>query len=440
MFRAMPTRILLGALVSAVVAVILVIMSAWVAVETYLSAADGIALPAESVQACHADPAGWSEHTLGAVFAYGYDRQGTSLNPQAFPLPEGAAAVALAKGTWTGDQGDARLTVRRTGDGGPCALIALSFHPPMEGVVAPAMLTLLAGIAITGIVVLVLQLVFTVRPLTRRIARLRVSAADVGTDAFAPPVDRVRDDLHAIADVLERSHARIVADREALQHRNEALERHLAEIAHDLRTPLASLQLAVGEAAASSPGGVGTPMDRAVSDVAYVSQLVDNLHQATRLRLGLSPAESDCDLHDIVERLGSRFAALGRQRDVSVDVSVPDDPVKARGLPDLAERALSNLVHNAVLHAPSGGHVAVLLDADDTTFELTVADDGPGVPEAQLASLQRATFLEGNVRPRGTGLGLVITNEVARRSGWVVEFALQEPTGLRVTVRGERRP
>ncbi|TKD12411.1 sensor histidine kinase [Polyangium fumosum] len=172
-----------------------------------------------------------------------------------------------------------------------------------------------------------------------------------------------------------------------------------------------------------------------------MNALVDNLHQGTLLRRGLeSSAAGVVDLCEIVQRLEARFAALGALRGVEVAASFPERPVITSGAPALAERAIANLVHNAVRHGRHGGHVAVILEREGDTFELTVADDGPGIGRDQLASLQEATFGGDEARPRSGGLGLTVTLEAARRLGWEVRFEAGEAPGLRVVVAGACRP
>ena len=118
-------------------------------------------------------------------------------------------------------------------------------------------------------------------------------------------------------------------------------------------------------------------------------------------------------------------------------VAHPEQPTPVRCSPAFAERALANLIHNAIDHGSEGGNVAVLLESSGGRFSLAVMDDGPGVPDAQLADLSAATFRTDMARQRSTGLGLAITNEVARRAGWTIRYSRMEPTGLRVHIEGD---
>ena len=107
----------------------------------------------------------------------------------------------------------------------------------------------------------------------------------------------------------------------------------------------------------------------------------------------------------------------------------------------MAERAVANLVQNAVEHNQEGGHVAIKLAVVDggQRFQLLVIDDGPGMPGETLASLQSESFLLDDARPRGPGMGTLITKEVARRAGWSVHYGQLTPTGLEVRLEACRR-
>ena len=176
------------------------------------------------------------------------------------------------------------------------------------------------------------------------------------------------------------------------------------------------------------------PANRALQDADYLTGLVENLHQGTRLRHGLDPTEGEVDLRDVVSRLEVRFRALGRVDDVEVGAVVPEVPVRVQCTPALAERAISNLLQNAMTHG--GQHVAVSLTVGEGRFRLVVLDDGDGISEADCVDLSRRTFLTDPARRRGPGLGVAITNEIARRAGFTIEYAQGEGGGLMVALVG----
>ena len=434
-------RILASAVATSLVALLLVWLTSVAAFRRFVGELDARNVTPEDVVLCEAAPVLWRKELGGFLSIFAYDGDtGRSENPAAPPLDPALRAQATALGIPVGhDEEGGRVVVVRMASSGPCSLFQTRIrHPPERGFHEH-----LAIIAVGGVLAIMavagLTLLLAVRPIVRRVRRLRDAAAQVGREGYRSAEDGTGDELSRIGAVLDQSHSRIQADREELQARHEALERHLAEIAHDLRTPLASLLLCTEEL--SEAGAERSPevAARALEDTVYLEALVDNLRQATLLRHGLDlgAGTERADLAEVVRRVGQRFAALGRRRSVEVAWATPDEPVPVRCPSALAERALANLVHNAVVHGAAGGHVALVLEAGDDRFSLTVLDDGPGVPEETLADLAARTFQADAARPRGQGLGLAITHEVCRRATWEIRYERPEDGGLRVVIAGE---
>jgi signal transduction histidine kinase len=283
-----------------------------------------------------------------------------------------------------------------------------------------------------------------VRPLVRRIARLSRAAERVGETSGYQSAERgAHDELGQVASALDRAHTRIRDDAARLETKQRDLQRHLADVTHDLRTPIASLQIAIEQAAlATRDEAVSELLSGALRDAVYLGGLTDNLRLASELREGLSlaPGDAQVDLAEIVARVGERMRFYATHRGISLETSTPETPVLVRVHAVAAEQAVRNLVENAIAYGDSGGHVALLLDVPDPgEFVLSVVDDGPGVAPTEIARLGERTFRSDEARqrdPRGSGLGLAITAEVCVRSDFTLTFAAESPRGLRVTIRG----
>lgn len=435
-------RVLISAVLSAVLAVLLVFIalgSARNLVRSYL--VEQIAEEAD-LTACEENPEHWGTR-LGPGFSiFAYDTQGQSLHPDAPPLEAELLAQlsgpeSMAQSNW--GKADA-VSVLQTASSGPCAVLRLSGREPG----GKAFYTMLAVLLSSTFAVMLLaglgSYYLVVRPMRQRIAAISLGAKGVGEPEFQPASEQLDDALGDISRVLEDSHSRILNDREELLRRQSALEEHLAGIAHDLRTPLSSMQLSL-EVLASDPEQLSIEaVELTLADVVYLSDLVENLHQGARLRQGLALDQGRVDLRVLVERLGSRFEIIGRHAGVSVAVNLPEQPVWAKCVPAMAERAIANLIQNAVGHNRRGGNVAVVLSASQGSFELAVLDDGPGLPAELHHSLQSPTFLEDQARQRGPGLGMLITHEIALRVHWSVAYRAMEPSGLRVVLKGACEP
>ena len=429
--------VLVGPVLSVALAGILLVFSLRFARSTFREASLDAQLSAVDRDACDAAPETWGWRS-GDITTFGYDRSGRSANPEAPPMEADLLRQATSTGRVVYDMTPGRITwVAPAGAEGPCAVLRGTARN-LESIVAPRFLTVLGASLLGGMLLAAAGTVwFVLRPLRDRIDGLARDARAVGSPAFTPQ-PAGPDALGYIAEVLTQSHGRIVETREALEQRNRALEEHLAGIAHDLRTPLSSMHLALESVAEASDGDLHEEARRALADVVYLSSMVENLHQATRLRHELDVTSGRVELSDLVRRLERRFAIVGRHAGVEVAGNTPEEEVWVACTHALAERALSNLVQNAVEHNTEPGHVAIRLSLLDSgrRFELLVADDGPGLPKETLANLQRETFLVDDARPRGPEMGMLIITEVARRAGWSVSYKGLEPTGLQVRLEG----
>jgi len=263
--------------------------------------------------------------------------------------------------------------------------------------------------------------------------------------AYAPSGVGARgDEVDALGAALDNAHARIRSDAELLERQRSSLQRHLAEVAHDLRTPLTSLQAALERATEDPDARTARELlASALFDVVYLSALTDNLRLASQLRDGWDPREarSHVDLAELLDRVGTRARLLARRRDVAVEIAIPDAPLVVDVDRLAVEQALTNILQNAVTYVDCGGHVAIILRTEDDGrgFAIDVRDDGPGVPPLELPQLGYGTFRSDEARqrdPRGRGIGLGIASEVCARFRWELSFYPVEPRGLGVRVRG----
>jgi signal transduction histidine kinase len=398
---------------------------------------------------CEANPAHWSIRLRQGVRVDAYDEATlTSANPDAPSLDRG-----LYERLTNGEPSPLRLArppgehagvmMLRTADSGPCSLVQVTWPPrPLAG--RRFWYILLVGAVVVMALATGLGFVAVVRPLTSRIERLRTAAGNVGAqDGFVSARDERKDELGELSSMLDGAHERIRRDAGQLQDRQRALERYLSDVAHDLRTPIASLQIALEQAGQlAKDEDTKTLMKSALKDVVYLAGLTDNLRLACRLRDGWDPAAGNpsVDLTDTVLRVARRADLFAKNRGISFESSRPDGPLVVRCDAIAAEQAITNLVENAIAYGDPGGHVALLLETNGTAgFRLVVIDDGPGVLPVELPRLGERTFRSDEARqrdPSGSGLGLAITSEICSRCSFRLAFAREEPRGLRVTIDG----
>jgi signal transduction histidine kinase len=396
---------------------------------------------------CAADPRAWSFVVPGVTETYAYDPETLApLNPLAPPLDR-ALLASLRDGderhvaVRLGDPVQSGALIAKIAGGGPCSLVQTHWSP--VGRTAPAAWLFLLMAVSVGSATALISFAVAIRPLARRLATLRRAATLVGAEVgYAHDEKGTEDDLGQLGRELDRAHVRIRADAERLRADHTALERHLADVAHDLRTPIASLQLALEQALTiNQDPALHEPLGRALEDTVYAGALAENLRLASKLTGTWDASDvASVDLRNLVERVALRLKFFASQQKIDLEVALPDGPLFVSCQAVAVEQAVANVVENAVTLGEAGGHVAIVLQAlPEARFVLTVVDDGPGVRLSELPRLGERTFRSDAARqraPRGSGLGLAITAAVCERSGWELAFATEEPQGLRVTIRG----
>ncbi len=264
---------------------------------------------------------------------------------------------------------------------------------------------------------------WTLRP----VEQLRVGAERISGAAREErlPVPPAADEIHSLAVTLNGMLDRL----DAARGRQRAF---VADAAHELRSPVASIQAQLEVAERLGEGG-SLPADL-LADVHRLSALVEDL---------LLLARSDADVRGpvrarLVDARELLSALVEQHADDHVRVALTSGPpVLIMVNSEEVRRALDNLVVNAVRHARTAVQLEVAVDQGQAV--LSVADDGPGIPPADRERVfERFTRLDG-ARTRdagGSGLGLAIARELVSRAGGTVSLHDGEPPwSLRAEVR-----
>ncbi|HXS03743.1 MAG TPA: HAMP domain-containing sensor histidine kinase [Rhodanobacter sp.] len=235
--------------------------------------------------------------------------------------------------------------------------------------------------------------------------------------------------------------AQLAGDFDLMAGRIEALVAHdrgvLQDLSHELRSPLARLQLILALARRSDQPDEAAPyFEQAEQEIARLDRMLGEMLALSRMEGGLpgmerEPIELAALAHDCMEQF--RLEAEARHVDLGL-TSV--DSVVVSGNAMLLERALGNLLANAIKFGPEGGRVGVTLRVDQRFAELAVRDHGPGVPGSELALLFRPFYRGSNAaRADGHGLGLSIVQRVVQVHGGSIEVRNAEGGGLEVRLR-----
>lgn len=235
--------------------------------------------------------------------------------------------------------------------------------------------------------------------------------------------------------------AQLAYDFDAMAERIEALVGHgrsvLQDLSHELRSPLARLHLIHDLAQRSS-----TP-EEAASYFRQAEQEIDRLDRMTGEMLTLSRLESGIpgmnrerlDLIDLAHGCVAQAELEAGARGVRLQFASAG-PVVVEGSSLLLERALDNLIANAIKFSPSGGVVELSVRAEAGLAKLSVRDQGPGVPEAELDLLFRPFFRGSNAaRADGHGMGLAIVQRVMQVHGGDIHASNGAHGGLEVNLQ-----
>ena len=235
--------------------------------------------------------------------------------------------------------------------------------------------------------------------------------------------------------------AQLAGDFDLMAARIEALVAHdrgvLQGLSHELRSPLARLQLILDLARRSDEPTEAAPyFEQAEQEIARLDRMLGEMLALSRMEGGLpgmerEPVELTTLVHDCLEQ--SRLEAEARHVELCL-TSV--DSIVVSGSAMLLERALDNLLGNAIKFSPEGGTVGLTLRIDQRFAELAVRDHGLGVPESELALLFRPFFRGSNAaQVEGHGLGLSIVQRVAQVHGGSIQVHNAEGGGLEIRLR-----
>jgi len=234
-------------------------------------------------------------------------------------------------------------------------------------------------------------------------------------------------------------------DFDAMAERLEGLvtsqQQLLRDVSHELRSPLARLQVALGLARKRIAGEASVELDRIELETERLDSLIGQILTLTRLERQLVGERSDVVdfaelVTDVVE--DARYEAQATNRSVKLRAEAR---CRVNGRPELLHSAVENVVRNAVFYTGEGTTVEVSMSDDGAESEwvtVSVRDHGPGVPEAALKDLFEPFYRVEDGRRRdngGFGIGLAIAERTIRSHGGSMRAENHADGGLVVTLR-----
>jgi signal transduction histidine kinase len=282
----------------------------------------------------------------------------------------------------------------------------------------------LALVSVVGLVAAGLTATWLARWVSRPLGGLEAAARRLGSgelsarssaDAGPPEVRRLATNFNSMAGRLET----LVSGHQAM----------MADVSHQLRTPLAALRLRLDVLALQAPEPLADELAGAQDEVARLSRMVDGLLAVARAE-NVTSAQVLVQVDVLIQDRAAAWLPATEERPVHLEVAVAE-PVTARLGDGHLEQVLDNLLANALEAVPVGGHIRVSAVAAGTTVRITVADDGPGMSEQQRqAALRRYV----TATPGGTGLGLAIVHRLVTSDGGTITLSDTAGGGLTVTL------
>jgi two-component system, OmpR family, sensor histidine kinase CpxA len=375
------------------------------------------------------------------VRAYLFDENGVDISRRG--APDWAMRVA-AGGPRTPHDGflfpapPVQRDSRASSDGKHRYTVVLSLPPGPRVFIGPRGVPLpglIIGVITSGLVCYVLAW-FLTKPIVRlRTATRQLAAGDLTARTGAPASMR-RDEV-----------AGLMRDFDAMAERLETLvkaqSRLLNDISHELRSPLARLNVALGLARQRAGVESTDMLDRIELEASRLNEMIARILTLARLEDGeqLVP-QTPVALDEIVASVSEDAEFEAQARHCHVKTSVAEGNWEVRGNASLLHSAVENVVRNAIRYTQEGTSVEIELRSEvragTSEAVLCVSDAGPGVPPDALDKLFEPFYRLDDARGRltgGVGLGLAITERAVRFHGGKVSAFNRPGTGLMVEIR-----
>lgn len=261
------------------------------------------------------------------------------------------------------------------------------------------------------------------------------TAAELGRDRNARRMSpgRVRiPDLTGRPDEIGRLSAAMRGMVSALYDRIDANEQFAADVAHEIKNPLASLRSAVGTLrVARREEQVNRLLDVIEHDVRRLDRLISDTSNASRLDSELVKEEEETfDLCRTLDNLCQYLAQEAASRNVMLITELPREPVIVQGLEARLAQVFVNLITNAISFCEEGDAVRVWARKRENRVLVVVEDTGPGIPEEALTKVFKRFYSERPVKQFGnhSGLGLAISKQIVEAHGGVIWAENIRPT------------
>jgi two-component system sensor histidine kinase CpxA len=267
-----------------------------------------------------------------------------------------------------------------------------------------------------------------IRGLTHSISQLTAATGAIAEGKLETRVSlRRRDELGQLSESVNR-----MAER--LSGFVHGQRRFLSDVAHELCSPIARIQVSLGILDQRAPDNQKEYVKGVQEEVEHMSGLVNELLLFSRAQLSPSTTPlTRVNVAETVRRVLEREAGEGARVEIHVD-----ERAEVMAQPEYLFRSLANVVRNALRYAGNSGPIVISAQEKDGMVAITVADHGPGIPEAELEAVFKPFYRPEDARQRetgGVGLGLAIVRTCIEACGGAVHCRNRTPQGLEVEIK-----
>ena len=249
----------------------------------------------------------------------------------------------------------------------------------------------------------------------------QVGASDFLTKPFNKEelVMRVTQQISLVAAkrIIEKQNAEL---RATLDNRDKMY----SVIAHDLRSPMASIRMVLNLVVASAtPEAVGPELyallDQANRESEEVHDLLDNLLKWTKSQTGrLTVVKQDLDLNDIIPGVVEIFESIAFTKRIKLDLQKTDAPLVVNADNDMLKTVVRNFLSNAIKFSPEDSSIEIIMAPEGDMAKVSVRDHGVGIAADRLGSIfHKGETTYGTGGEEGSGLGLQLCQDFARKNG-----------------------
>ena len=223
----------------------------------------------------------------------------------------------------------------------------------------------------------------------------------------------------------------LVAAKRIIEKQNKELKATLnnrdkmySVIAHDLRSPMASIRMVLNLVVQSTSADTVGPelytlLDQANRESEEVHDLLDNLLKWTKSQTGrLNVVLQDLDLNDIIPGVVEIFEMIAQTKHITLDLQKTEAPLKVHADNDMLKTVLRNFMSNAIKFSPENSTIQILMANEGEFARVSVKDEGVGIAADRLDTIfHKGETTYGTGGEEGSGLGLQLCQDFARKNG-----------------------